>query len=142
MNPLIHPRRIRVKKIGGRNLQVAGRRSQIAGQNLKHARTVNAKVILRKKKTVFTASRRPHTTKIHTLFKASGLIRNPIQDTKLRNCIPCLRLKTLKTIPCSAAHTHIGQIRECLTPPPPGPRECTFLVGIYAVVEHMQSVVE
>ena len=25
----------------------------------------------------------------------------------------CLRLKTLKTIPCSAAHTRIGQIREC-----------------------------
>ena len=31
---------------------------------------------------------------------------------------PCLRLKTLKTIPCSAAHTSIGQIREY--PPPLG----------------------
>ena len=31
----------------------------------------------------------------------------------------CLRLKTLKTIPCSAAHTRIGQIRECHPPPPP-----------------------
>ena len=30
----------------------------------------------------------------------------------------CLRLKTLKTIPCSAAHTRIGQIRECHPPPP------------------------
>ena len=29
--------------------------------------------------------------------------------------MPCLRLKTLKTIPCSAAHTRIGQIRECPT---------------------------
>ena len=31
---------------------------------------------------------------------------------------PRLRLKTLKTIPCSAAHTCIGQIREY--PPPLG----------------------
>ena len=31
---------------GACNLQVAGRRLQVAGQNLKYARTVNAKVIL------------------------------------------------------------------------------------------------
>ena len=26
--------------------------------------------------------------------------------------IPCLRLKTLKMIPCSAAHIHLGQNKE------------------------------
>ena len=31
-----------------------------------------------------------------------------------------VRLKNLKTIPCSATHTHIGQMRECA--PPPAPR--------------------
>ena len=34
--------------VGGCNLQVAGRRSQVAGQNLRCTRTVNAKLILRK----------------------------------------------------------------------------------------------
>ena len=27
-------------------------------------------------------TRRPHTTKIHTLFKASGLKRHPVQDAQ------------------------------------------------------------
>ena len=54
---------------GACNLQVAGRRLQVAGQNLKYARTVNAKVILRnRKKTVFTASRKPEISRPRKLF--------------------------------------------------------------------------
>ena len=52
----------------------------------------------------------------HVGFKASSPERHPVQDTKWWNCIPCLRCKTLKTLPCWVAHTHFSQIREC--PPP------------------------
>ena len=44
---------------------------------------------------------------LHTLWKASSPKRRLIVK-----CIPCLRLKSLKTRPCSAAHTRIGQIWE------------------------------
>ena len=41
----------------------------------------------------------PRITKVYNPFKASGLERYPVQDVRLSNCIPCLKLKTLKTIP-------------------------------------------
>lgn len=47
---------------------------------------------------------RPCTANIHTKFKASGLEGNLFKT---------LRLKTAKTIPCSAATTHFSQKRRC-----------------------------
>ena len=45
-----------------------------------------------------------------TLLKAFGPKQiRPHQDSKNRNCVPCLRLKTLRTISCSDAHTRLGQ---------------------------------
>ena len=72
------------------------------------------------KQTLWYHSCRPCINNPHALFKASGSKRHPIQGTKQRHCIPCSRLKTLKTIPCWPAHTRLGQIRECPLPPPPG----------------------
>lgn len=46
---------------------------------------------------------RPCTANIHTKFKASGLEGNLFKT---------LRLKTAKTIPCSAATTHFSQKRR------------------------------
>ena len=54
-------------------------------------------------------------TKLYTLLMASGTIRHPVQDTKWWICIPCIRLKTLKSIhylPCTAAQTCVGPIKE------------------------------
>ena len=52
----------------------------------------------------------PLIATIHTFLKAFYPKRHPVQDAKFWNYIPCLRLKTPKTIPCSAAHTRQGQI--------------------------------
>ena len=41
---------------------------------------------------------------------------------------PCLRLKPLKIIPCSAVHTRKSQIRKC---PPPSPRELILAKAIH-----------
>ena len=48
------------------------------------------------------------------------------EDAKQRNCITCLTLKTLKTIPCSATHIHLDQIRES-PPPQPSVRSALFI---------------
>ena len=61
---------------------------------------------------------RSRTANVHTLIKAFSPEWQPVQDARQWNCIPCLRRYTLKTIPCWAAHTPLGQIREC--PPPKG----------------------
>ena len=51
-----------------------------------------------------------HSSQVFTLFEGLAVQK----DTLFKwNCIPCLRLKTLKTIPCSATPTRTGQIREC-----------------------------
>ena len=41
----------------------------------------------------------PRITNVYNLFKTSRLERYPVQDVRFSNCIPCLKLKTLKTIP-------------------------------------------
>ena len=41
----------------------------------------------------------PRITKGYNLFKTSGLEKYPVQDVRLSNCIPRLKLETLKTIP-------------------------------------------
>ena len=55
-----------------------------------------------------------HSSPTFTPFfkKAFYPKRHPVQDAKFWNCIPCLSLKTLKTKPCSAAHTRQGQINS------------------------------
>ena len=63
-----------------------------------------------KKKTFPLIPRRPLIANIQTFLKAFYPKRHPVQDAKFWNYIPCLRLKTLKTITCSAAHTRQGQI--------------------------------
>ena len=55
-----------------------------------------------------------HVPKHVFFLMASGTIRHPVQDTKWWICIPFIRLKTLKSIPCSAAQTCVGQIKESL----------------------------
>ena len=51
-----------------------------------------------------------HSSQVFTLFEGLAVQK----DTLFKwNCIPCLRLKTLKTIPCSATPTRTGQIKEC-----------------------------
>ena len=53
---------------------------------------------------------------IHTLLKASDpKKKNPAQDL----IVKLNALKNLKTIPCSAVHTPLGQIMECSPPTPP-----------------------
>ena len=51
------------------------------------------------------------------------------EDAKQRNCVTCLTLKTLKTIPCSATHIHQDQIRE--SPPPPSQ---AFVVPFFSIL--------
>ena len=46
---------------------------------------------------------------------ASGTNRHPVQDTKWWIYIPCLRLKTQESIPCSVAQTCVGQIKKSPT---------------------------
>ena len=55
-----------------------------------------------------------HSSPTFTPFfkKAFYPKRHPVQDAKFWNYIPCLSLKTLKTKPCSAAHTRQGQINS------------------------------
>ena len=45
---------------------------------------------------------RPLIANLHTTLKASGLKRRHVQRASYWNCIPCLRLQTLKTTPCLA----------------------------------------
>ena len=52
---------------------------------------------------------RPRAANIHTKFKASGLEGNLFSPVKTQDS----RLKTAKTIPCSAATTHFSQKRRC-----------------------------
>lgn len=53
---------------------------------------------------------RPSTANIHTKFKASGLEGNLFSPVKTHS--QDSRLKTAKTIPCSAATTHFSQKRR------------------------------
>ena len=46
---------------------------------------------------------------VHSFLKAFFSERRPVQDAKKT----CLRLNTVKTIPFSASHNRLGQIREC-----------------------------
>ena len=48
-------------------------------------------------------------------------------------CKTAKRYPTLKTIPCSATHTRLGQIRECL---PPHPRRRPSQYGVYGPGAH------
>lgn len=65
------------------------------------------------KKTVSNTDETVLITKLYTLLMASGTIRHPVQDTKWWICIPCIRLiKTLKSIPWTAAQTCVDQIKE------------------------------
>ena len=52
---------------------------------------------------------RPPITNLHTFLKAFFSERRPVQDAKKTY----LRLNTVKTIPFSASHNRLGQIREC-----------------------------
>ena len=76
--------------------------------------------------------------------------RFPIQKhTKLntpnsvQSCKPCLRLKTLKIIPCSAAHIRLSQISEYPVPPGdtgPGKEEVNQWAAYYTqLLRHMSS---
>ena len=73
-----------------------------------------------KKKTFPLIPCRPLIANIQTFLNAFYPKRHPVQDAKCWNYIPCLRHKTLKTIPCSAAYTRQGQIIEWPPPPPSG----------------------
>ena len=56
---------------------------------------------------------RPFMASLHTLWRACGPKRHLFKTLNSETVYPCLRLKTLKTIPCSATPTRTGQIREC-----------------------------
>ena len=55
------------------------------------------------------------------------------EDAKQRNCVTCLTLKTLKAIPCSAAHP--SRSNKGVTPLPPQPSVRSAFFSILALPE-------
>ena len=55
---------------------------------------------------------RPFICSLHTLLKASAPEHTLFKMLNSKIVYPVKKLSTLKTIPCSAAHTRIGQIRD------------------------------
>lgn len=62
----------------------------------------------------YTCTSRLLITNLHILLVQKDTLHN--QDAKWWK--PCSSVKILKTTPCSAAHTHLGQIRKCSPSPP------------------------
>ena len=62
---------------------------------------------------------------LRSFIKASDPKKTPCSICQVKIiCIPCLAPKTMKLLPCSAAHTPLDQIREF--PPPPAWLNCTI----------------
>lgn len=56
---------------------------------------------------------------LRSFIKASDPKKTPCSICQVKIiCIPCLAPKTMKLLPCSAAHTPLDQIREFPPPPP------------------------